>query len=64
MDELKGREARLKPEFAYLYPALEGGRWESGSKSQAGSLNGAERSTGDNGLYAGGCGGGSGGRKT
>jgi hypothetical protein len=29
MDEVKGREARLKPEFAYLYPPLEGGRWES-----------------------------------
>lgn len=23
------REARLKPEFAHLYPALESGRWES-----------------------------------
>jgi hypothetical protein len=29
MDELKGREARLKPEFAHLYPALESDRWES-----------------------------------
>jgi hypothetical protein len=29
MYEVKGREARLKPEFAYLYPPLEGGRWES-----------------------------------
>jgi hypothetical protein len=23
------REARLKPEFAHLYPPLEAGRWES-----------------------------------
>jgi hypothetical protein len=25
----RGREARLKPEFAHLYPPLESGRWES-----------------------------------
>lgn len=25
----RGREARLKPEFAHLYPALEPDRWES-----------------------------------
>ena len=29
MNELEGREARLKPEYAHLYPPLEGGRWES-----------------------------------
>jgi hypothetical protein len=29
MDETKGREARLKPEYSHLYPPLEGGRWES-----------------------------------
>lgn len=28
MDQVKGREARLKPEYAHLYPALVGGRWE------------------------------------
>jgi hypothetical protein len=26
------REARLKPEFAHLYPPLEPGRWESAAK--------------------------------
>ena len=26
------REARLKPEFAHLYPPLEAGRWESAAK--------------------------------
>ena len=29
MEELKGREARLKPEYSHLYPPLESGRWES-----------------------------------
>ncbi len=29
MDQGKGREARLKREYAHLYPPLEGGRWES-----------------------------------
>jgi hypothetical protein len=27
--ERKVREARLKPDFAHLYPPLEPGRWES-----------------------------------
>jgi hypothetical protein len=31
MDELRSREARLKPQYADLYPPLEGGRWESAS---------------------------------
>jgi hypothetical protein len=26
------REARLKPEFAHLYPPLEAGRWEAAAK--------------------------------
>jgi hypothetical protein len=26
---LQAREARLKPEFAHLYPSLEAGRWDS-----------------------------------
>jgi hypothetical protein len=26
------REARLRPEFAHLYPPLEAGRWESAAK--------------------------------
>jgi hypothetical protein len=26
------REARLKPEFAHLYPPVEAGRWESAAK--------------------------------
>ena len=28
-DEPRLREARLRPEFAHLYPPLETGRWES-----------------------------------
>jgi hypothetical protein len=28
MREFPGREARLKPEFAHLYPPLEADRWE------------------------------------
>ena len=28
-DEPRIREARLRPEFAHLYPPLEAGRWES-----------------------------------
>jgi hypothetical protein len=28
MEHVAGREARLKPEFAHLYPPLQGGRWE------------------------------------
>jgi hypothetical protein len=28
MEVYRGREARLKPEFAHLYPPLQGGRWE------------------------------------
>ena len=28
MEFHRGREARLKPEFAHLYPPLIGGRWE------------------------------------
>ena len=28
MDQLKGREARLKREFAHLYPPLQSGQWE------------------------------------
>ena len=26
---MTGREGRLKPEFAQVYPALEAGKWES-----------------------------------
>ena len=29
MSHVKGREARLKREYAHLYPPLESGRWES-----------------------------------
>ena len=28
MNHFPGREARLKPEFAHLYPPLRGGEWE------------------------------------
>jgi hypothetical protein len=28
VDQFPGREARLKPEFAHLYPPLRGGEWE------------------------------------
>ena len=28
MGDFSGRESRLKPEFAHLYPPLEGGRWQ------------------------------------
>jgi hypothetical protein len=27
--DFSGREARLKPQFAYLYPAITAGQWES-----------------------------------
>ncbi|HEY9015713.1 MAG TPA: hypothetical protein VIM84_11690 [Gemmatimonadales bacterium] len=30
--ESRGREARLKPEFAHLYPPLEVGQWESAAR--------------------------------
>jgi hypothetical protein len=29
VDHFPGREARLKPEFSYLYPPLQSGQWES-----------------------------------
>lgn len=29
MSDLPGREARLRPEFAHLYPAITAGQWES-----------------------------------
>ena len=29
MSALQGREARLRTEFAHLYPCLEAGRWDS-----------------------------------
>jgi len=29
VSQLTGREGRLKPEFAQVYPALEAGKWES-----------------------------------
>jgi hypothetical protein len=29
VSQLRGREARLKPEFAHVYPVLEAGKWES-----------------------------------
>jgi hypothetical protein len=29
MTEFSGREARLRPEFAHLYPAVTAGQWES-----------------------------------
>jgi hypothetical protein len=28
MNNFQGREARLKTEYAHLYPPLQGGRWE------------------------------------
>jgi hypothetical protein len=28
MSHLPGREARLKPEFAHLYPAIDPNRWD------------------------------------
>jgi hypothetical protein len=29
MSDLPAREARLRPEFAHLYPAITAGQWES-----------------------------------
>lgn len=29
MTDFPGREARLKPEFAHLYPAITAGQWDS-----------------------------------
>ena len=29
MNNFQGREARLKPEYAHLYPPLQAGRWEA-----------------------------------
>ncbi len=29
MNQFTSREARLKPEFAHVYPPLEAGKWES-----------------------------------
>jgi hypothetical protein len=28
VSQFAGREARLKPEFAHIYPPLEAGKWE------------------------------------
>jgi hypothetical protein len=31
MIDLSGREARLQPQFAHLYPAITAGQWDSAS---------------------------------
>ena len=53
MSEARGREARLRPEFDYLYPDIEAGTWHSvevlinrvvtmlyGDRSQSGVITG------------------------